>query len=331
MKNRYFLLLPVSLLAGLPLAVQAQVSLTGPSTLYIGPGGAMTLPGYLNMGLGTTLTNEGQLEVGGDLTSNGTVMMPTATAALLRTNGTALQTVSGTSPVPLQNLAVNNPAGVALNLNATVAGTLTLTNGLVTIATATPLVLLPTASDPTETATARLVGPVTMAGRSVGAGAFGPFLGLTMPTGGGNVGNITLTRVTGPTGTTTVGGNASVAVYWEVASSASGNPKRRMYFSWLSAIDNGRNMTQATPWRSDAPYATWQRAAGPTLDVSPNNPRQYNPASASTEDVVGRFTISDLNTPLPVELVDFMARRQGPDARLDWRTASEQNNAYFDV
>ncbi|MFD2721841.1 T9SS type A sorting domain-containing protein [Hymenobacter monticola] len=332
MKNIYFLLLPVSLLAGLPLvAVHAQVSLTGSSTLYIGPGGTVTSPGYLNVGAGTTLTNEGQLEVGGNLTNNGTVTTPTAAAALLRANGTAQQTLSGSSPLPLQNLTVSNPAGVTLNLNATLAGILTLTNGLVTIATATPLVLLPTAPDPLETNSARLVGPVTMAARSVGGGAFGPFLGLSMPAGGGNVGNITLTRVTGPAGVTTVNGNASVAVYWEVASSANGNPKRKMHFSWLGALDNGRNMAQATPWRSDAPYAIWQRAAGPTTDVSATSPRQYSPAAANTEDVVGRFTISDLNTPLPVELVEFTARRQGPDARLDWRTASEKNNAYFDV
>jgi len=192
-------------------------------------------------------------------------------------------------------------------------------------------VLLPTASDPVESASARLVGPVTMAARNVGAGAFGPFLGLTMPTGGGNIGNITLTRVTGPAGVTTVGSNASVAVYWEVASSANGNPKRKMSFSWLGTLDNGRNMTQATPWRSDAPYATWQRAVDPTADVSATNPRQYSPATANTEDVAGRFTISDLNTPLPVELVKFTACRQGADARLNWRTASEKNNAYFDV
>jgi hypothetical protein len=331
MKNLYFLLLPAGLLASIPGTVQAQVSLTGSSTLYIGPGGTVASPGYLNVGTGTTLTNEGQLEVGGNLTNNGTVTTPTAAAALLRANGTALQTLSGTGTLPLQNLTVNNPAGVALNLNATLAGTITLTNGLVTIATAMPLVLLPTALDPAETASARLVGPVSMAARSVGAGAFGPFLGLTMPAGGGNVGTITLTRVTGPAGVTAVGSNASVAVYWEVTSSANGNPKRRMYFNWLGALDNGRNMVQATPWRSDAPYAAWRRAAGPATDVSATNPRQYNPATANTEDVAGRFTMSDLNTPLPVELVEFTARRQGPDARLDWRTASEKNNAYFDV
>jgi hypothetical protein len=331
MKKFYsILLLTASGIGGASLSAQAQLSISGPATLYIGPGGVMATPSSLTIGTGATLTNEGQLDFGSSLTNNGTVTTPVTPAAQLRAMGTGLQNVNGSAPLPVQNLTVNNAAGVAVATPITVAGTVTLTSGLVTIGSGTPMVLLTTATDPVEAAGARLVGPVTMAARSVGAGAFGPFLGLTMPSGGGNVGNITVTRVTGPTGITTVAGRSSVAVYWDVTSSAS-NPKRKMYFSWLGVLDNGRNMMQATTWRSDAPYTTWTRAAGPVTDVSGSNPRQYNPAAATTEDVPGRFTVSDLATPLPVELTAFAARREGVDARLDWNTASEKNNAYFDI
>ena len=332
MKKCYSLLL----LTGLGLGttgreVRAQVVITGASTLYIGSGGLVAMPVSLTVGTGATLTNEGQLDLGGDLTNNGTVTAPVTAAAQLRATGTSLQIVTGPAALPLQNLTVNNAAGVAVVAPVSVAGTITLTNGLVTIGGSTPLTLLTTATDPVETTSARLVGPVTMAARAVGGGAFGPFLGLAMPSGGDDVGSVTLTRVTGPTSITTVGGNASAAVAWTVASTAGGNPKRRMYFSWLGVLDNGRNMAQATPWRSDAPYTTWQRADGPTTNVSATDPRQYSPVAANPEDVVGRFTLSDVGTPLPVELTAFAARREGTDVRLDWNTASEKSSAYFDV
>ena len=65
------------LAAGLPApAVRAQITLSGPVTLYIGPGGLVTIPSYLTVGSGATLTNEGQVDFGGDLTNNGIVTTP---------------------------------------------------------------------------------------------------------------------------------------------------------------------------------------------------------------------------------------------------------------
>ncbi|MDQ2769925.1 MAG: T9SS type A sorting domain-containing protein [Bacteroidota bacterium] len=329
MKKNYLLsLLPgLALVLAGPLA-QAQITVSGPVTLYIGPGGLLATPSYLTLGSGATLTNEGQLDVGGDLTNNGTVTTPVTPAALLRANGSTPQNFTGSGALPVQNLTVNNAAGLAVSTPISVAGTVTLTNGLVTIAPAAPLQLLPTATDPFETTGARLVGPVSMAARAVNAAAFGPFLGLTLPVGT-SVGNLTLTRVTGPTAITTVGSNSSAAVYWEVGTSVAG-ASRTMSFSWLAALDNSRNMAQATPYRSGAPYTYWVRAAGPTANAATGDPRQYVPA-APAEVVAGRFTMSDLSAPLPVELSVFAARRQGLDTRLDWTTASEKNSAYFDV
>ena len=326
-KNYFLLLLPGLALGLTPPAARAQITISGPVTLYIGPGGLVATPSYLTVGSGATLTNEGQLDLGGDLTNNGTVTTPVTPAALLNANGTALQNLTGAGVLPVQNLTVNNAAGVAVATPISVAGTVTLTNGLVNIGGSTPLTLLPTAPDPAETATARLVGPVSMAARPVNAAAFGPFLGLSLPAGA-TVGNLTLTRVTGPTAITTVGSSASTAVYWEVGTSVAG-ASRVLGFGWLAALDNGRNMAQATPWRSATPYTAWGRAAGPTTNAA-TSPRLYAPA-APAEVLAGRFTFSDPAAPLPVELSAFAARRQGLDARLDWTTASEKNSAYFAV
>ena len=330
MKKKYL----IPLLMGLAIALaapagRAQITISGPATLYIGPGGLMTTPSYITIGAGATLTNEGQLNIGGDLTNNGTMTAPVTPAALLLTNGSTIQNLTGTGAMPVQNLTVNNAAGVAVGTSVSVAGTVTLTNGLVTIAPGAPLTLLPAATDPAETTTARLVGPVAMAARPVNAAAFGPFLGLTLPAGP-NVGTLTLSRVTGPTAVTTVGSNASAAVYWEVGSSVAG-ASRVLDFGWLAVLDNGRNMAQATPWRSATPYTAWGRAAGPTANAATADPRLYAPSGVAAEVVAGRFTFSDPSAPLPVELTAFEARRLGSDVRLDWTTASEKNSAWFDV
>ena len=328
MKNCYFFLVVSALGAWLPaLAVQAQVALAGPSTLYIGPGGLVSTSSNVTVGAGATLTNEGQFDLGGDLTNNGTVTAPTAPAAALRLVGSTLQAVAGTAPVPVQTLTLNNPAGATLTTEVRVAGAAVLTNGLLTVGAATPLVFLPTATNPTETATARIVGPARMDPRVVGPAAFGYFLGLEMPAGA-DVGTLTVTRVTGPTGVVTANGNTSTAVYWDVLSSAGG--ARPLHFSWLAVLDNGRNPAQATLWRSAAPFTSWTRAAAPVTNAA-TSPRVFAPAAAPAEAVTGRFTFADPSTPLPVELTYFTARRQGANARLDWGTASEKNSAYFDV
>ncbi len=43
------------------------------------------------------------------------------------------------------------------------------------------------------------------------------------------------------------------------------------------------------------------------------------------------WTLGNDFTPLPVELTRFAVRALGPDARLTWATASEKNNAWFEV
>ena len=43
------------------------------------------------------------------------------------------------------------------------------------------------------------------------------------------------------------------------------------------------------------------------------------------------YRLNSVNTPMPVELVVFTATAAKLDGQLTWRTASEKNNAYFDV
>ena len=51
----------------------------------------------------------------------------------------------------------------------------------------------------------------------------------------------------------------------------------------------------------------------------------------ATTDAFGEFVLASDSDPLPVELVDFSARRDGRTALLRWQTAQETNSAGFEV
>ena len=67
--------------------------------------------------------------VKGDFINNGTFTAGTSTVLM---NGTGAQAILGNVPTTFNNLTINNSAGITLSTNETVAGTLTLTSGLIT-------------------------------------------------------------------------------------------------------------------------------------------------------------------------------------------------------
>lgn len=85
----------------------------------------------LTINAGTTVSSAAysQINLKGNLTNNGTLVLPNTTLTI---NGTAAQTIGGGSDSTLGNLIMNNAAGLTLGRNVTVRGVLTLTNGTVT-------------------------------------------------------------------------------------------------------------------------------------------------------------------------------------------------------
>jgi len=95
--------------------------------IYASPNPATGDGGLMVVG-GSTLNNLGTLVVLGDFTNNGNASLGTGTIKLM---GSSSQAVGGTNT--FQNLEVNNATGVTVNGPAQVNGTLTLTNGLITL------------------------------------------------------------------------------------------------------------------------------------------------------------------------------------------------------
>ncbi|MFZ4521892.1 MAG: hypothetical protein ACOYNC_09310, partial [Bacteroidales bacterium] len=106
------------------------------STLNAGTGlthaisGAVTLTnGTLNGGTNTTIG------VSGSWTKNSGIFTSGSGTVIL--NGSAVQTIDGTSSTTFNNLTMNNSAGAALTTSMIISGAMTLTNGLITATTAT--------------------------------------------------------------------------------------------------------------------------------------------------------------------------------------------------
>ena len=88
-------------------------------------------------------TSNNALSLTGLWTNNSgtTALTPGTTSVTF--NGTSVQSVTGTYATPFSGLTLNNSAGLAINLNTTLTGTLTLTNGI--LSTGSNMLIMATA------------------------------------------------------------------------------------------------------------------------------------------------------------------------------------------
>jgi hypothetical protein len=91
--------------------------------------------------------------------------------------------------------------------------------------------------------------------------------------------------------------------------------------------------------QSNGPNGTWDTAGGAGV-FSPEDPRGYTISQPTVIDNNSFFALGSTNkvdnpltgqAPLPVELIQFTAVRQGSAVAVAWATASEKNSAYFQV
>lgn len=152
-------------------------------------------------------------------------------------------------PQPLNNLIINNPGGVTLSADVILAGSLQFQQGHLYTDVNTAL-LGPTAMVTGETSNHYLIGNLYTE-RFVGANAsnFGG-IGLTITQGSANVGDMTVTRMTGSTAAVDIFGHPSIQRRWQIESDNPPGPSgRQLQFSWLSADDNAVNLSHVQAWR----------------------------------------------------------------------------------
>jgi fibronectin-binding autotransporter adhesin len=100
----------------------------GAGTLSLGSN-AVTL-NNLTISAGTLTSTSGTMSLAGNFSNSGTFTHNSGTVTL---NGTSAQTISGSSATTFNNLTLINSAGLSLSSSITVIGTLTLTNGALSV------------------------------------------------------------------------------------------------------------------------------------------------------------------------------------------------------
>jgi hypothetical protein len=332
--------LPLLLTAVLPnVTAQAQDIVNSGSVISLAGGATVFTSGSLLNNSGTLDLSAGSnsLLLGSDLVNASGATLTPGTASTVTLTGTAPQQLDlrGAS---LANLTINNPSGgvhLPAGSNATVTGALTLVSGLVTTDPASTLTLADGATMTGQQGSASLryvVGNLAASKANVSGATTFPNDFIITPTT--TLTSLTVTRTAGlrtaqgSYGTNGSGANQGIDQIWQTSTPVT---NATVTVTWLRDNDNGRtSFTSSQLWaRSQAPTASsnWV-PVGSGQDASSNRTvTSLVPAGSS----YSFFTVSTTDAPLPVTLVAFTAQRSGADGLLNWTTASEVNNAYFQL
>jgi Concanavalin A-like lectin/glucanases superfamily/Secretion system C-terminal sorting domain len=290
----------------------------------------LTQNGDLTVSNALTLTS-GALSIGANtLTLNGSITYTSGTL----TGGSSSNISFGGSgastnlaAITLNNLILNRANGISLTGNVTINHSLTLSNGILNTGSYY-LNFSTSALSPTETSGSRIVGNAKILEVSVGKGAF-DFLGFKMYSGADDLDNISLVRKTGTAGVVTIGSNTSIACNWDVTVENQPVSGRNIEYRWLSDLDNGKSFganNKSVNYFSTNNGTNWVEL-GTHIDVSTSNPR----VMSLTTTHFSKWVSTGENSPLPVTLSTFSSSVKTRDVKLNWVTASEVNNAGFEV
>ncbi|RYU77724.1 choice-of-anchor D domain-containing protein [Hymenobacter persicinus] len=321
-------------------------------------GGALTIAGNLTVtsgNVGLNLANT--ISVAGNISVNGTSTLTFSPSAVqtLSLNGTTTQTIGGTAAAtaltfgPNATLQVNNAAGVVLAMPVAL-NRLTLTSGVLTTTATNLLTLNAPATLTGGSNTSYVAGPLARAS-AAGASA------LTFPVGkGGKFRPATLTIETQTNPTTYVAElfNSSARTTAVQAPLTRVSAIRYVNITPQGGQPDGFRGTVTLSFDTDDavtdPSLASLVVAKRSLSTDPwiNIDRSASTGTANSGAFVagtltsGAFTsFSDfalastdpasVDNPLPVELTRFSAAWQADGVQVKWATASEKNNARFEV
>ncbi len=306
--------------------VNASSAITIPAGAFFGTGGGMDIQPSSNV------DNDGTLAIEGDFINDGGTFDAGTGDLTLSGGGSSQQLRTNTGT--LYDLTINKTSGkITLGDDVTITHNLTLTSG--NIETGLHQVKFSSSSlDPVESSTSRIIGTSYMDNRAVGIGASLNFLGLSIGSGVDDLGDVFFTRVTGdgtngnPNGIVGVGPNNSISCYWDITASIQPASGRDITFHWLSDLDNSHdfNGAKAIVWKNDG--SSWA-SFGSSAYASGPSPYWTSPTVTTTS--FSKWTITSIDQPLPITLLDFTAKCSNNKVNLNWSTASETNNNFFTV
>jgi len=213
-----------------------NISLTkaGAGTLKFDPGN-VTLHG-LTISTGTLTLTSGTMSLRGNFTNNGTF---THTAGTVVFNGTAAQTIGGSTAPTFIDLTISNFNGITLGSNATVNGTLTFTTGR--ISTGAYSLILPAAADvssadPGSYVYGNVQRPATTTSLVFPIGDASTYAPVALKfTGGGTSGSVTAAVTGAACGSPVINQSKNVHHCWTLTKSATGFDSYEATFNFNQA------------------------------------------------------------------------------------------------
>ncbi len=227
----------------------------------------------------------------------------------------------------LRNLTINNSAGVTLDDDIVVNGSIScIAGGLVT---ASNTITLTGEAYVSETV-GNTINGIVQSTKSIGTEGVENFggLGINVTSGADDVGILTVKRVTGKDGAVAVNGNTGIASVWQVSTSHACPSGRTVVLSWLSDYDNDKSLLAMRVWGSTDGGGTWYDVSGSDQAATG---RAIPFVYMSTTPGNSVYTVSDDTAPLPIELSSFTSATHGNNVVLTWETATETNNFGFQI
>ena len=231
---------------------------------------------------------------------------------------------SGSGSIPGGTYSALTTTGAAtLTGNVTVTGPITL-SGILNTGAFT--LTLASGATLTETPNNYIVGTVdaerALTGGAIEAAETFGGIGVSL-TSTNNLGNVTVTRLSGASGIVSVGNANGIARRWNISAQTQPTAPATVALSWVSNDDNNITLSLGRVYRLlQQQIPQWQQIAS----------GNYSSRTATfTTNALGEFTISDANNQLPVELVSFIGGQHREGVMLQWATASELNNSGFEV
>ncbi|WP_425390836.1 T9SS type A sorting domain-containing protein [Ekhidna sp.] len=315
----------------------------------------LDINGDLSIGTGTTLalSNETVLFAGSSLDVDGSVT--TGGTSSLSFDGGQIQVITGNSgSISLDNIVINNTAAgnndVQLNIDLNVGVNANFADGIVQSSGSNPLIFTDNSTVSYDGVAESTPTGITTDGNSY---AVGPVVKIgdddfVFPIGeGSRHGRIGISSINSSSATDRYSaeyfytqqanisdpknGNiirVSSLEYWDLINlnAHSGEPLVTLYWDAVSEVTQPSSLTVAhyngASWDDEGNGSTTGTASSGTI-TSANNFDSFSPITLATTD--------DAQNPLPVELISFFGKVEEGDVRLQWTTASEQNNAAFEV
>jgi hypothetical protein len=276
---------------------------------------------------GTTNT----LDIKGNLVVNGTFNTANGRVEF---SGASAQNMAG---ITYNNLRVNSSSVKTFTGNATVTTNVDLANGKIDLNGFT-LTISTSATITNASANSYFI---------TGLGGLKQFVALSIPklyplgsatsynpvtiNNNGTVGNYTFTLLdnvynsySGLVGSSPITANVvsrSIIIDKDFA----GAPNASITAQWNAVDEVSLNRSQLIVGRFNG--GVWSNITGTPVAATGTNP--YSIVFNITE--TGIYGIGDINSPLPVKLIAFTANLVKGTAKLNWTTASEINNNYFDI